>query len=128
VNITTITAKVHLSREVVKGCWKSAELGAEATIAEDQDWQTAQIQLYRDLGTQLVALTSKWSQDGTVVAPQPVSEPQPVQTPPAASNDRPYCQEHGVEFKRFEKGGSTWYSHQTNDGKWCNLRQQQKAV
>jgi hypothetical protein len=28
------------------------------------------------------------------------------------------CEEHQVEFKKFEKGGKFWYSHKASDG-WC---------
>ena len=37
-------------------------------------------------------------------------------------NDRdesaPFCTQHGVSFRRFEKDGSSWYSHKDGDG-WC---------
>ena len=42
---------------------------------------------------------------------------------PVSSNgngkDNHYCNEHGTEFKRFEKEGRVWYSHKAPDGKWC---------
>lgn len=30
-----------------------------------------------------------------------------------------YCEKHAVGFRRFEKNGRVWYSHQDGDG-WCN--------
>ena len=29
------------------------------------------------------------------------------------------CQEHEVEFKRYETEGRVWYSHRLDGGKWC---------
>jgi hypothetical protein len=31
----------------------------------------------------------------------------------------PFCEQHGVSFRKFEKNDSTWYSHKDGDG-WCN--------
>jgi hypothetical protein len=41
---------------------------------------------------------------------------------PVSSNgkDNHYCNEHGTDFKRFEKDGKTWYAHRTSEGKWHN--------
>ena len=30
------------------------------------------------------------------------------------------CTIHNVSMRKFEKEGRTWYSHRTQDGKWCN--------
>jgi hypothetical protein len=41
---------------------------------------------------------------------------------PDERNDRdesaPFCEKHGVSFQKFEKDGSTWYSHRDGDS-WC---------
>jgi len=29
------------------------------------------------------------------------------------------CPIHGVEMKKWEKDGKVWFSHKTDDGKWC---------
>ena len=29
------------------------------------------------------------------------------------------CPEHGEEYKRYEKNGSAWWSHQIPGGGWC---------
>ena len=33
----------------------------------------------------------------------------------------PFCNQHGVSYQKFEKDGSTWYSHRDGDG-WCNFK------
>jgi hypothetical protein len=33
------------------------------------------------------------------------------------------CQIHRCEMKRFEKDGRAWFSHKTEDGKWCRGKQ-----
>lgn len=33
-------------------------------------------------------------------------------------NPQAWCSIHNCEMKRWEKGGKTWYSHQSVDG-WC---------
>jgi hypothetical protein len=43
---------------------------------------------------------------------------EPLTTPPAH-----WCQQHQAEYKRHEKNGEVWYSHQLPGGKgWCNER------
>jgi hypothetical protein len=39
-NVTTIRANIRYSAEA-KGAWRTIEVGAEATVAPDEDWQTA---------------------------------------------------------------------------------------
>ena len=38
-------------------------------------------------------------------------------TPKAA--ETPFCLVHNVPFRRFEKNGKVFYSHQTGEGVWC---------
>lgn len=33
-----------------------------------------------------------------------------------------FCTIHGVEMRKFEKNGKSWYSHKQGDG-WCNGKQ-----
>lgn len=40
-------------------------------------------------------------------------------TAPANGHDPALCPIHGVAMKRFERDGRSWYSHKTDDGKWC---------
>tara|TARA_R100001086_G_scaffold178299_2_gene98709 strand:- start:2212 stop:2574 length:363 start_codon:yes stop_codon:yes gene_type:complete len=32
------------------------------------------------------------------------------------------CAEHGEEYKRYEKEGDIWWSHQLDSGKWCKKK------
>ena len=33
--------------------------------------------------------------------------------------EEPSCAEHGDIYRRYEKGGDIWWSHQTPSGNWC---------
>ena len=46
----------------------------------------------------------------------------PVENKEPAVEDTAICTIHKVALKHFEKDGSEWWSHQMNDGKWCNGR------
>ena len=95
------------------------ELSAEATVQVKEDWQNAQNELYQELGKQVKYL---WLQgqkppEGAEMAVEGIpgsdlNEPQP--TVPDH-----YCLEHQAEFKRYQRGANTWYSHKTVDGTWC---------
>ncbi|MFC2064277.1 hypothetical protein ACFLXB_04175 [Chloroflexota bacterium] len=37
------------------------------------------------------------------------------------------CPIHGVEMKKREKDGKTWYSHKTQEGSWCYGKPQKKG-
>jgi hypothetical protein len=58
------------------------------------------------------------TENGTVVAAEARLEPEPSKTRPAPSLEH-YCQEHGAEFKRHEKGQAVWYSHRLAEGGYC---------
>jgi hypothetical protein len=30
------------------------------------------------------------------------------------------CPVHGVDMKRYEKDGRSWYAHRSDGGSWCN--------
>jgi hypothetical protein len=36
-----------------------------------------------------------------------------------AARGQEWCPVHNVEMKLFQKDGRQWYSHKTDDGKWC---------
>ena len=81
------------------------ELSAEGTVNANENWREAQAQLYTDLGHQLKAL---WAANGNGNTNNGHHEVKPEH----------YCNEHGAEFKRYEKEGRVWYSHKSGD-KWC---------
>ena len=98
------------------------ELSAEATVQGDEDWQDAQSELYSRLGKQVKYL---WLQgqkplEGAEKAPEDI--PGPDLTEPPTVPDH-YCLEHQTEFKRYQRGADTWYSHKTVDGAWCRETQ-----
>ncbi len=105
--ITTVTATIKYSQDTGHG-WKAIELGAEGTIGINDDWQQAQHQLYGELSQQLKALwcTGK----GVESAVQPATVEEPLEHS---------CQAHGVPFKQYSKGDSSWYAHKVGNA-WCN--------
>ena len=106
--VTTVTASVRYSKAIGEGQHKTVELSADATLEPRDDWQEAQASLYQQLGWQLKTL---WAQNGAV--------PSEVAQVPAPESHEHFCQGHQTEYKRFEKDGRVWYSHKTDDGKWC---------
>ena len=54
--VTTVSASVRFSKAVGKGQHKTAELCAEATIGDGENWTDAQAKLYQQLGEQLKSL------------------------------------------------------------------------
>ena len=101
--ITTVSATLRYSAEA-KRAWRSIEVGAEATLtSSDENWQTAQTELYQKLGRQLKAL---WSNGTDKVS----TEEQPLAMPPIPDH---WCDAHQTEFKRQSKGNAIWYSHRT---------------
>jgi hypothetical protein len=107
--VTTVTATIKYSAEA-KGAWRTIELGAEAQVALNEDWHTAQEQLYLQLGQQMKTL---WANGNGKSAAQELPEPE---TPPPAREY--WCAEHKTKFRKFVKGNQTWYSHRTSNG-WC---------
>jgi hypothetical protein len=63
VEVTNISVRMKLTREIQPGTYKSLELGATAVITPDEqgDWRRAQRDLYASLRDQLGAL---WSANG----------------------------------------------------------------
>ena len=104
-NITTVSASVRFSKDVGGKQFKTIELSAEGTINANENWREAQAQLYTDLGQQLKAL---WTANGNGHSNN--------HSPEFTSEH--YCNEHGIEFKRYEKGDRVWYSHKSGDA-WC---------
>jgi hypothetical protein len=58
--VDRVTATIRYSREE-NGAWKSLELGAEASIGLEDDWQISQALLYTQLAKQLKSL---WAANG----------------------------------------------------------------
>ena len=69
IEVTTISVRMKLTREVQPGTFKSLELGATALITPDEqgDWRRAQRDLYASLRDQLGAL---WSVNGNGHGPR----------------------------------------------------------
>ena len=98
------------------------ELSAEATVQGDEDWQNAQSELYQELGKQVKYLWLQ-GQKALEVAEKAVEDiPGSDLTEPPPVPDH-YCLEHLAEFKRYQRGANTWYSHKTVDGAWCRETQ-----
>ena len=121
--ITSVSASVRFSGAVGPSRFKTVELSAEATVQGDEDWQDAQSKLYQELGKQVKCL---WLQgqkapEGAEKAVEDI--PGPDLTEPQPPVPAHYCLEHQIEFKRYQRGADTWYSHKTVDGAWCRETQ-----
>jgi hypothetical protein len=115
--VDRVTVAIRYINDSGKGAWKAVELGAEAMLAPDEDWPTAQGQLYHQLGQQMKALWANGSgkaQHGPEKPVDALPSPPPPPAPPRAH----WCQQHRVEYRRYEKQGRAWYSHRVGDG-WC---------
>jgi hypothetical protein len=109
--VERVNAKVRYSREE-NGAWKSLELGAEASIGPEDDWQISQALLYVQLAEQLKSL---WSANGHKPTENGSHGTEKAVETPVREH---WCPVHQVEFRRFEKDGRAWYSHKQGDG-WC---------
>ena len=121
--ITSVSASVRFSGAVGPSRFKTVELSAEATVQVDEDWQDAQSELYSRLGKQVKYL---WLQgqkplEGAEKAVEGIPAPDLTEPPPTVPDH--YCLEHQTEFKRYQRGADTWYSHKTVDGVWCRETQ-----
>ena len=111
--VTTISANLRFSKDIGHGAWKVIEIGSEASIDPAENWQTARIAIYPQLGQQITVL---WNNGNG----KPVQEPSaPETTTPKPDH---WCEEYQTEYQRFSKEGKVWYSHKTSDGKWCRER------
>ena len=111
--VDRVKATLRYSAEA-RGAWRSLEIGAEATVAPDEDWRTAQASLYQQLGQQLRALWDNRRADEAPEKPAEASEEANLPTPPEH-----YCQQHQVEYRRYEKDGKVLWAHKAPDGTWC---------
>ena len=109
--VTTVSATLRYSAEA-KGAWRSIEVGAEATLnSSDENWETAQSQLYQKLGRQLKTLWGNGVEKDS-------SEEQTQATPPKTEH---WCDNHQTEFKARAGPHGEFYSHSVNGtGQWCN--------
>ena len=110
-NVITISATIRYSKPLPDGAWKAVELSAEATLEPQEAWIEAQASLYQDLGQQLKAL---WTANGNGQATNGSAKAENTTT----EQTEHYCQEHQIEFKRYEKEGRMWYAHKAGQ-KWC---------
>jgi hypothetical protein len=46
--------------------------------------------------------------------------------PSQESSSTPFCSEHGVSYRQFEKEGRSWYSHRQGDS-WCKYTKPRSA-
>jgi hypothetical protein len=77
-NVTIVSANIRYSAEA-KGAWRTIKLGAEADVAPNEDWHTAQEELYHQLGQQMKALWHNGkSQEDTPLAPEKPAQPTPA--------------------------------------------------
>jgi hypothetical protein len=107
--VTSVRASVKVSKEL-EGAWKTIELGGEAEVSPFEDWKDCQTALYGELVGQVKTL---WNGNSKIDNGKPE-----VNKPEVREH---YCQTHGVEYKKFEKNGKSWYAHKADDG-WCNER------
>jgi hypothetical protein len=124
--VDQVTATVRYSQDSGKGAWKSLEIGAEATIAPNEDWHTAQERLYSELGQQIKALWANGNGSGTAQngPEKPPSTPlragsQPATSQPESPEPDHFCRQHQTPFRRYEKDGRVWYSHKAGNNTWC---------
>jgi hypothetical protein len=111
--VDRVKATLRYSAEA-RGAWRSLEIGAEATVAPDEDWHTAQASLYQQLGQQLRALWDNRRADEAPEKPAEASEEANLPT-----TQEHYCQQHQVEYRRYEKEGKVLWAHKAPDGTWC---------
>ncbi len=104
--VTQVSAAVRYSKQLDDGSHKTIELSAEAMLTTQENWLTAQSQLYTELGQQLKGLwTTKNGNDSVT------------------EKAEHYCTEHGAPFQQYTKGDQTWYAHK-DGAQWCRERSQ----
>jgi hypothetical protein len=111
--VDRVTATLRYSAEA-RGAWRSLEIGAEATVAPDEDWHTAQASLYQQLAQQLQALWDNRRADEASEKSAKISEEANLPT-----TQEHYCQQHQVAYRRYEKDGKVLWAHKTPDDTWC---------
>ena len=115
--VDRVKASLRYSRDTGNG-WKTVELGAEASLGPQEEWQEAEAQLYTELSASLMSLWARGICDG--------DKTEGYQEPEARTH---WCQEHSQEFRRYEKqtskGLSAWYSHRVEGGGWCKEKAEQ---
>jgi len=110
--VDRVTAQVRVSQDTGHGAWKSIEIGAEATVDEEERWSEALAHLYADLGRELKTLWSygnghKAQESSQDSPPSTVAAPQSVER----SNGQ-------TELKQYTRANNVWWSHKTAAGKW----------
>ncbi len=120
--VERVSATIKYSQDTGHGAWKAVEIGAEASVNDQEGWAQGLADLYRDLGQQLKTLwangRSEKGQEATN-GPNEALFGQTATLPTPAAPPKHYCQRHQVEFKRYSRGNQIWYAHRLPDGKWC---------
>ena len=75
--VTKVSANVRYSQDTGKGAWKVVELGVEGTIGPGESWETAQADLYQQLGCQLRTLWSHGHKNGPESNVEAGAQPEP---------------------------------------------------
>src|ERR687892_431856 len=96
--ITNVAVNVRYAQEI-EGAWKTVEVGAEATVAEGEQWTLCQQGLFAQLSTQLREV---WAM-GKNGHEKPVEEASWEEIKAMPSPREHYCPVHKTEFRRFEK-------------------------
>jgi hypothetical protein len=113
----------------IEGAWKTVEVGAEASLDEEEDWVLSQQGLYALLTAQLRTLyrgknghNPEPAQHGHENAVEGVTWEEISKNPspesPLPQSPSHFCPQHQTKFRRYEKDGKFWYSHKAPDG-WC---------
>lgn len=118
-NITTISASVQKSEQILPGQWVKIELGASADLAPGEDSEKAQTDLYMYLAHQLAVKFPKSKQ------PTQVQQPgkQESQAATKVKDDvepGSTCPIHGDKMSEKKNKGGSWWSHKDSNGNWCN--------
>jgi hypothetical protein len=117
--VTKVSSIIRYAAEA-KGAWRTIEVSAEAAINPEENWQTVQQELYRQLGDQLKSMWSRGASKAQTEADSwiELGGNHKEALTPVPSREH-FCTAHQIEYKRFTKDGRTWYSHKAPDGKWC---------
>ncbi len=114
--VDRISASVRKSMEIPNGGgWRTVELGAEASLAPDDDWEECHGMLFVALSEEM-AEKLPTPKKATVTAPDdPFDELEPAEAPKGEE----WCQAHNVKMTQKENATGAWYSHKVGND-WCN--------
>jgi hypothetical protein len=124
--VERVNATIRYSREE-NGAWKSLELGAEASIGLDDDWQISQALLYTQRADQLKSLWRANGQEHAQNGPERPVEPDWEEIKAVPLPQEHWCSIHHKQFRKYEKDGKAWFSHKNGDS-WCKEQPSTKAT